>query len=177
VQRIDAAGGVVVTRGDQRASGNSAVYDIPRRIITMVGNVALRRGKDTLNGGRLVIDLNTGLSSVDGRSGRAAGRQRGWPRRDRHWRAGQRHVQRGQEGRLTPSCRAKALPFVRFCRLWQGGADFSPACGDAVWLPWLPAMPASSVFIPPRRCSNGAMPWSGSMWSTTIMIRRSRRRG
>jgi lipopolysaccharide export system protein LptA len=72
VQRIDAAGGVVVTRGDQRASGNSAVYDIPRRIITMVGNVALRRGKDTLNGGRLVIDLNTGLSSVDGRSGGAA---------------------------------------------------------------------------------------------------------
>lgn len=68
VQRIDAAGGVVVTRGDQRASGNSAVYDISRRIITMVGNVALRRGKDTLNGGRLVIDLNTGLSSVDGRS-------------------------------------------------------------------------------------------------------------
>ncbi len=69
VQRIDAAGGVVVTRGDQRASGNTAVYDIQRKIITMVGNVALRRGKDTLNGGRLVIDLNTGLSSVDGRSG------------------------------------------------------------------------------------------------------------
>lgn len=72
VQRIDAAGGVVVTRGDERASGSSAVYDIPRKIITMVGNVALRRGKDTLNGGRLVIDLNTGLSSVDGRSGGAA---------------------------------------------------------------------------------------------------------
>jgi len=73
VQRIDAAGGVVVTRGDERASGNSAVYDIPRKIITMVGNVALRRGADTLNGGRLVIDLNTGLSSVDGRSGGKAG--------------------------------------------------------------------------------------------------------
>jgi lipopolysaccharide export system protein LptA len=66
VQRINAAGGVVVTRGDQRASGNSAVYDIPRKVITMVGNVALRRGKDTLNGGRLVIDLNTGLSASTG---------------------------------------------------------------------------------------------------------------
>jgi len=73
VQRIDAAGGVVVTRGDQRASGNSAVYDLPRKIITMVGNVALRRGKDTLNGGRLVIDLNTGLSTVDGRGSGSAG--------------------------------------------------------------------------------------------------------
>ena len=66
VQRINAAGGVLVTRGDERASGDSAVYDIPRKVITMVGNVALHRGKDTLNGGRLVIDLNTGLSSVDG---------------------------------------------------------------------------------------------------------------
>ena len=46
-----------------------AIYDFDRRIITMVGNVALRRGTDTLNGGRLVIDLDSGVSSVDGRSG------------------------------------------------------------------------------------------------------------
>ena len=72
IQRIDATGGVVVTRGDERASGDVAVYDFNQRIITMVGNVALRRGSDTLNGGRLVIDLNTGLSSVDGHSGGGA---------------------------------------------------------------------------------------------------------
>ena len=30
---------------------------------------SLRRGTDTLNGGRLVMDLNTGISSVDGRAG------------------------------------------------------------------------------------------------------------
>ncbi|MEO0030812.1 MAG: hypothetical protein RIS94_570 [Pseudomonadota bacterium] len=69
IQRIDATGGVVVTRGNERASGDVAVYDFNSRIITMVGNVGLRRGTDTLNGGRLVIDLNTGISSVDGRSG------------------------------------------------------------------------------------------------------------
>jgi lipopolysaccharide export system protein LptA len=69
LNRIDAAGGVVVTRATERASGDVAVYDFDKRIITMAGNVALRRGKDTLNGGRLVIDLNTGQSSVDGRSG------------------------------------------------------------------------------------------------------------
>ncbi|GEN99627.1 hypothetical protein NSE01_14600 [Novosphingobium sediminis] len=68
IQRIDATGGVIVTRGNERASGDVAVYDFDRKIITMAGNVALRRGTDTLNGGRLVIDLNTGISNIDGRS-------------------------------------------------------------------------------------------------------------
>jgi lipopolysaccharide export system protein LptA len=66
IQRITATGGVVVTRGDERASGDNAIYDFNRRIITMAGNVRLRRGADNLNGGRLVIDLASGLSSVDG---------------------------------------------------------------------------------------------------------------
>ena len=68
VERITANGGVVVTRGNGRASGDVAVYDFGRRVITMAGNVELRRGGDTLRGGRLVIDLASGLSSVDGRT-------------------------------------------------------------------------------------------------------------
>ena len=64
--RISASGFVMVTRGDERASGDNAIYDFNRRIITMAGNVSLRRGTDTLNGGRLVIDLVSGLSTVDG---------------------------------------------------------------------------------------------------------------
>ncbi|HEU4649950.1 MAG TPA: LptA/OstA family protein [Croceibacterium sp.] len=75
IQRIDATGGVVVTRGDERASGAAGVYDFNRRVIILSGGVALRRGGDTLNGGRLTIDLNTGLSSVDG--GGARGQQGG----------------------------------------------------------------------------------------------------
>jgi lipopolysaccharide export system protein LptA len=67
IQRIDATGGVSVNRGNETASGDVAIYDFNRRLITMVGSVALRRGADTLNGGRLVIDLATGISSVDGR--------------------------------------------------------------------------------------------------------------
>ena len=58
IQRIDATGGVTVTRGNETARGDVAVYDFNRRIITMAGNVALRRGGDTLNGGRLTIDLD-----------------------------------------------------------------------------------------------------------------------
>ena len=73
IQRITATGGVEVTRGDERASGDNAIYDFNRRIITMAGNVRLRRGSDTLNGGRLVIDLETGLSSVDGSAAGSAG--------------------------------------------------------------------------------------------------------
>ena len=69
IQRIDATGGVTVTRGDEAARGDVAIYDFNRRIITMVGNVALRRGGDTLNGGRLIIDLASGVSSIDGRAG------------------------------------------------------------------------------------------------------------
>ena len=72
VERITANGGVVVTRGNERASGDVAVYDFGRRIITMAGNVQLRRANDTLNGDRLVIDLDRGVSSVDGRAGGSA---------------------------------------------------------------------------------------------------------
>ena len=72
LHRLDAVGGVDVLRGSERARGDVAVYDFDRRMITMIGHIALRRGTDTLNGGRLVIDLNTGLSSVDGRANGAS---------------------------------------------------------------------------------------------------------
>ena len=68
IQRITATGGVRVSRGNEAATGDVAVYDFNRRIITMAGNVRLQRGGDTLNGGRLVIDLQSGISSVDGRA-------------------------------------------------------------------------------------------------------------
>lgn len=85
LQRITATGGVSVARGDERATGSTGVYDFGRRIITLVGDVRLRQGPNTLSGGRLVIDLDTGISSVDGRAsgggaaaaGSADGRVRG----------------------------------------------------------------------------------------------------
>ena len=68
IQRIDATGGVVVSRGSETARGDVAIYDFNARVITMTGNVHLDRGGDTLNGGRIVIDLSSGVASVDGRS-------------------------------------------------------------------------------------------------------------
>ena len=69
IHRLDATGGVTVTRGNQSASGEVAIYDFDRRIITMAGGVVLKRGSDRLSGGRLVIDLTTGLSTIDGNVG------------------------------------------------------------------------------------------------------------
>jgi lipopolysaccharide export system protein LptA len=77
LNRLDATGGVTVTRGNETARGAVAVYDFNRRLITMSGGVTLRRGGDNLNGGRLVIDLRTGLSSVDGSGGGTASGQSG----------------------------------------------------------------------------------------------------
>ena len=69
IHRLDAVGGVRVNRGNQSASGDVAIYDFDRRIITLVGGVVLQRGSDRLSGGRLVIDLDSGVSSIDGRAG------------------------------------------------------------------------------------------------------------
>lgn len=67
VNRIDAVGGVTVTKGDESARGNVGIYDLDRRIITLVGNVELRQSGNRLNGGRLVLDLNSGRATIDGR--------------------------------------------------------------------------------------------------------------
>ncbi len=64
--RIDATGNVVLTRPDQTARARFAVYDINRRVVTMIGGVRLTQGANTLNGGRLSIDLDTGRATIDG---------------------------------------------------------------------------------------------------------------
>lgn len=66
IDRIDASGGVTVRSPTETARGQFAVYDINRRLITMVGNVTLLRGANEVRGGRLVIDLTTGRATMDG---------------------------------------------------------------------------------------------------------------
>lgn len=72
VSRLDAAGGVTVTRPDQNARSRYAVYDLNRRVITMIGDVTLVQGTNTVRGGRLSINLDTGRATIDG-SGVASG--------------------------------------------------------------------------------------------------------
>lgn len=68
VSRLDASGGVTVTRPDQRARSQYAVYDLNRRVITMLGGVSLAQGDSVVNGGRLTINLDTGRATIDGSS-------------------------------------------------------------------------------------------------------------
>lgn len=66
VSRLDASGGVTVRRPDQTARSQFAVYDLNRRVITMLGAVTLLQGANAVNGGRLTINLDTGRAVIDG---------------------------------------------------------------------------------------------------------------
>lgn len=68
VSRLDASGGVTVRRPDQTARSSYAIYDLNRRVITMLGAVTLTQGANTVNGGRLTLNLDTGRAVIDGSS-------------------------------------------------------------------------------------------------------------
>ena len=66
INRLDASGGVVVRSPSETARGNFGIYDLDRKLITLVGEVQLNRGGSQINGQRLTIDLNSGRAVVDG---------------------------------------------------------------------------------------------------------------
>jgi lipopolysaccharide export system protein LptA len=66
INRLDAAGGVVVRDPTETAKGDFGVYDLDRKLITLIGNVQLTRDNNRVNGARLVIDLNSGRAVIDG---------------------------------------------------------------------------------------------------------------
>ena len=66
IRRLDASGGVVVTSPSETARGNFGIYDLDRKLITLVGAVQLTRGGSQVNGSRLVIDLTSGRAVIDG---------------------------------------------------------------------------------------------------------------
>ena len=66
IRRLDAAGGVVVRSPSETARGDFGIYDLDRKLITLIGNVELQRQNDRVNGARLVIDLDSGRAVVDG---------------------------------------------------------------------------------------------------------------
>ncbi len=68
IERLDASGGVFIRSPSETARGDFAIYDLNRRLITVVGGVVLNQGANTVRGGRLVIDLDSGRAVVDGRS-------------------------------------------------------------------------------------------------------------
>lgn len=76
VQRLEATGGVTIRTPSETAQGNVGLYDVNRRLITLIGGVHLTQGQNRVQGGRLVLDLNTHRAVMDGgsSSGRVSGR-------------------------------------------------------------------------------------------------------
>ena len=78
IGRIDAAGSVFITSSRETAQGEIGVYDVENNVITLTKNVVLTRGDNVIRGNRLVLNLTTGQSRVDGGVGatRSGGRVR-----------------------------------------------------------------------------------------------------
>jgi lipopolysaccharide export system protein LptA len=66
IDRLDASGGVVVRSPSETARGDFGIYDLNRRLITLIGAVRLERGDSRISGARLTIDLDSGRAVVDG---------------------------------------------------------------------------------------------------------------
>lgn len=76
IQRMEASGGVTLRSPSETARSQFAIYDIDRRLVTMIGGVTLTRGDSNLRGGRLTLNLDTGRAVLDGgqSNGRVTGR-------------------------------------------------------------------------------------------------------
>jgi lipopolysaccharide export system protein LptA len=64
---MDASGDVNLKSRTETARSQFAIYDLQKRLITMIGGVVLTRpGQGDTHGGRLVFNLNTGIATMDG---------------------------------------------------------------------------------------------------------------
>ncbi len=77
VQRLEASGGVVLRTPSETARGNFAIYDVNRRLVTLTGGVHLTQGQNRVQGGRLVLDLNSHRAVMDGGGSGSGGRVSG----------------------------------------------------------------------------------------------------
>ena len=66
VTRIEAGPGVNVRSGDRTATGDRAVFDMAKNLVTLSGNVVLTQGQNVVRGDRLVVDLTTKRGRVEG---------------------------------------------------------------------------------------------------------------
>jgi lipopolysaccharide export system protein LptA len=65
IRRLEALGGVVITSKDQKATGNSGVFDMPTNTATIVGNVVITQGPNIMRADKLIVDLKTGFSRME----------------------------------------------------------------------------------------------------------------
>ena len=66
VQRMLAAGPVVLLQRDQVGTGDSGVYDNATNTVILTGNVTLSQGPNVTKGEKLIYDLHSGQAVVRG---------------------------------------------------------------------------------------------------------------
>ena len=67
VDTITATGGVLMVTPSEEAEADEAVYTLALDEGVMTGNVLLTQGPNTINGTRMVWDVETGAGQMDGR--------------------------------------------------------------------------------------------------------------
>ena len=73
VDKVNASGNVVVDSPKSgTATGQAGVYDVPKKLVTLTGNVVLKKGKDVMRGCQLIVNLATGQANL-GNCGTAPG--------------------------------------------------------------------------------------------------------
>ncbi|MGD8325447.1 MAG: LptA/OstA family protein [Sphingomonadales bacterium] len=66
ILRLDAQGAVRLTSPSEVVDSQWGIYDVENEVITMGGTVKMARGDTKLNGERMVLNLRTGQSTLDG---------------------------------------------------------------------------------------------------------------
>lgn len=65
IKRLEADGNVIVTSGEQRATGNRGVFNMATNKAQLIGNVVVTQGTNILKGDVLHVDLTTQTSRVE----------------------------------------------------------------------------------------------------------------
>ena len=74
IKKLIAKGNVIVTSKDQKATGDYGVMDMATNLATLTGNeVVMIQGPNVLKGKKLVVNLKTGVSNVQGGTGGVSG--------------------------------------------------------------------------------------------------------
>lgn len=65
IRRLEALGGVIITSKDQKATGDTGVFDMPTNTATITGNVIITQGPNVMRAEKLIVDLKTGYSRME----------------------------------------------------------------------------------------------------------------
>lgn len=67
IRRLHASGGVMLASPTDAAEAADAIYTIASGEVVMTGNVLLTQGKSAISGQKLVINLKSGIGTMQGR--------------------------------------------------------------------------------------------------------------